>query len=183
MKTILVLAAAAAAQGAVPVPAPPPLTPSPPAANAPPPSAELERFEAAMAGGDYQRASKVAQALIIARRRAAAPLAPDPLLAGLVGRLVLAGGDTTQALGYLLHSEGGDVPERQRIAARLALAEAEEKVGDVDSAKAAARAAEAGATPADRRRLALEGARLALVEDPAAALAAAQGLADGPGRW
>lgn len=152
-----------------------------PARSEAPTAARTVAFEAAMAKGDYKAASAVAEEMIVERHRL--PLAPDPLLNGFIGRLALAAGYPAHALAYLDLADSAGVPEPERLEARLALATAREQVGDaVGAGKILASLDSAPLGPAEKERVALARARLALADDPAAALAAVRPFL-GSGRW
>ncbi|HEX4739422.1 MAG TPA: energy transducer TonB [Allosphingosinicella sp.] len=146
---------------------------------APPSATQIAAFESAMAGADYHHARRVAEDMVLARRRVRAPLGADPLLNGLLGRLALAEGEAPSALGYLEHADGSGVPERQRTASRLALAAAREQVGDVSGAMAALDSLRGETLAASEEETAtIERARLLLASDPSAAIRIAQPLAE-----
>ena len=140
-------------------------------------AAEIERFERALAADDLQSLHESFDALLDARASGPAPLRPDPLLSGLVGRLYLERGWSTFAIAYLRHADAPDVPRRQRVAALFALADAQARLGDRSGATETLRRLSAiGLDPADRSRAALTAARLTVSLDPAAALAAVEPL-------
>jgi hypothetical protein len=140
--------------------------------------ADLAAFERALAAGDLRAAGAAAKRLRQVRQSPGTPLRADPLLSGLYGRMRLRGDHALQASAFLRRAEGPDVPPAQRSAAILALAQARERVGDIEGAFAAlARLEGVPADEAKRREAALARARLQLAADPRAALASLSGLA------
>jgi hypothetical protein len=116
--------------------------------------------------------------MILARRRTAPPMAPDPVLNGVLGRLALAAGEPAQALGYLQQADGPGVADPQRAAADLALAATREQLGDFEAARQAlGRLSGDKLTAREAMAAMLERARLLLGTNPAAAIQLVQPLA------
>lgn len=151
-------------------------------------SPQLDEFEKAMAAADQNRAADLLDEIAAARRWPGGALRPDPLLSALVGRYYLLSGEARFARAYLEQAHGDGLPADLRAPTTIALAAAEERVGDRRAALSSLRALAGAALTADQHRTAqLAEARMVIVEDPLAALKIASAVTGAAGngaeRW
>lgn len=131
----------------------------------------IESYEAALARGDLREAGRAADALVAAHLPADGKPRPDPFLNGVVGRLLLRGGQVAPARAYLDQARSADFSPGMANEVALARAEAQGRDGDWTAALASYRALpEAGLSPDQRRRRSYGIARQLLLESPAEAI-------------
>jgi TonB family protein len=154
-------------------------------AEAPPP--EIKQFDQAFEAARFEDAMAVATRLIEERTPKDGQPRPDPLLNSLLGRLMLAGNQSTTAALVLGHVNFDQLPAGMRTETALAYGRALELTGNRKGALQAYRTAAAfEAGDAQHRKALLGIARQLLASDPAAVPGQIGSLANeplAPDRW
>lgn len=129
--------------------------------------ADIAAYRAALAKPDLEEAGRITDRLIEARRPTDDVLRTDPLLNAMVGMLLVQRGMVREGRTFLHVASPAALPNALRVDALLALAWAQELMGDWRTAEETLRLLDGERLDpkADRRRVFARG-RLSLVESP-----------------
>jgi tetratricopeptide (TPR) repeat protein len=140
----------------------------------------IEAIEAAVDGGEWQRALDLAYRLAEGRQGPDGSNRPDPELAYVFGRIHLNQGRRGSAISYLRRADSDLLSGQRHADALIALSDAQEAVGDHEGALASlARLEGLQLGPTQQISAAIRRARLTLPADPRGALSLAESLARG----